>query len=218
MITNSWDSFLDHFLTSIHKAVPFSQFFAYEVHSKEHALHSYTSQNISKKTIDHYIHRMSDHDPIYFKNNIQNTEEVLSLGTQHISPIYQSFLNENGVLDNIELIFKQNSQTVRGISLVRNTQESYFSEHELMAIQSCHSLAKHSLTFIPYKSQKMVDVTELTSKEKKVLDLILQGKKNQDIANILFISITTVKTHIQHIFQKMLVSSKSELIVKSLAS
>lgn len=56
----------------------------------------------------------------------------------------------------------------------------------------------------------------LTRSERLVLALILKGKKNQEIADELFVSLATIKTHLHHIFQKTMVKSKRELLVKAL--
>jgi DNA-binding NarL/FixJ family response regulator len=42
--------------------------------------------------------------------------------------------------------------------------------------------------------------------------LIGQGYRNKEIANKLYISEPTVKTHLQHIFQKLGVKNRSQLI------
>ena len=52
----------------------------------------------------------------------------------------------------------------------------------------------------------------LTVREQEVLQLILSGKSNGDIAEALFISESTVKTHARNIFSKYDVSSRAELI------
>jgi DNA-binding CsgD family transcriptional regulator len=52
----------------------------------------------------------------------------------------------------------------------------------------------------------------LTVREQEVLQLILSGKSNREIAEALFISESTVKTHIRNIFSKYDVGSRSELI------
>jgi DNA-binding CsgD family transcriptional regulator len=52
----------------------------------------------------------------------------------------------------------------------------------------------------------------LTSREQDVLQLILSGKSNREIAGALFISENTVKTHLKSIFSKYDVSSRAELI------
>ncbi|MGI5936161.1 MAG: LuxR C-terminal-related transcriptional regulator [Oscillospiraceae bacterium] len=52
----------------------------------------------------------------------------------------------------------------------------------------------------------------LTAREQEVLQLILSGKSNREIAEALFISENTVKTHARNIFSKYDVSSRAELI------
>jgi DNA-binding CsgD family transcriptional regulator len=52
----------------------------------------------------------------------------------------------------------------------------------------------------------------LTLREQEVLQLILSGKSNREIAEDLFISENTVKTHTRNIFSKYDVSSRAELI------
>jgi DNA-binding NarL/FixJ family response regulator len=52
----------------------------------------------------------------------------------------------------------------------------------------------------------------LTVREQEVLQLILSGKANREIAEVLFISENTVKTHARNIFSKYDVSSRAELI------
>ncbi len=52
----------------------------------------------------------------------------------------------------------------------------------------------------------------LTAREQEVLQLILSGKSNRKIAEALFISESTVKTHARNIFSKYNVGSRAELI------
>ena len=52
----------------------------------------------------------------------------------------------------------------------------------------------------------------LTVREQEVLQLILSGKTNREIAGALFISESTVKTHARNIFSKYDVASRAELI------
>lgn len=53
---------------------------------------------------------------------------------------------------------------------------------------------------------------ELTLREQEVLQHILSGKSNREIAATLFISESTVKTHTRNIFSKYEVGSRAELI------
>jgi NarL family two-component system response regulator LiaR len=51
---------------------------------------------------------------------------------------------------------------------------------------------------------------DLTEREQEVLNLVVQGQNNQQIAEALVISIATVKAHISNILSKLQVSSRAE--------
>ncbi len=73
------------------------------------------------------------------------------------------------------------------------------------------------LTYIMYsfKSQKkMCIIEELSNQEIKIKKHIIEGKSNKEIADELFISLNTVKTHITNIYSKLNVSNRKELIGK----
>jgi pimeloyl-ACP methyl ester carboxylesterase/DNA-binding CsgD family transcriptional regulator len=54
---------------------------------------------------------------------------------------------------------------------------------------------------------------ELSPREREVLDLIAQGLDNTQIAERLFVSQKTVRNHISHIFQKLMVRNRAQAIV-----
>lgn len=56
---------------------------------------------------------------------------------------------------------------------------------------------------------------ELSKQELTVQNLILQGKSNKEIANELFISLSTVKSHITNLYAKLNVANRQELFQKS---
>ena len=56
----------------------------------------------------------------------------------------------------------------------------------------------------------------LSAREKEVLDLLVDGYSYKMIADKLFISMDTVRSHIKKIYDKLQVNSKSEAVVKAL--
>jgi DNA-binding NarL/FixJ family response regulator len=54
---------------------------------------------------------------------------------------------------------------------------------------------------------------ELTAREREVFRLIATGQSNSEIAHELFISDTTVKTHVTHIFQKLDLRDRTQAVV-----
>lgn len=57
---------------------------------------------------------------------------------------------------------------------------------------------------------------ELTDREREILQLILSGKSNQEISDMLFITVGTVKAHVHSIFGKLDVTRRSQLITRFL--
>jgi len=66
--------------------------------------------------------------------------------------------------------------------------------------------------FVPQKNESY----RLTKREIEILDLLVNGLSNHQIADRLFISIETVRNHIRHIYEKLQVHSKSQAVVKAL--
>lgn len=57
---------------------------------------------------------------------------------------------------------------------------------------------------------------ELTDCEKQILQLIASGLKRKEIADTLYISERTLSNHLQHIFEKLDVSSSVEAVTKAI--
>ncbi len=70
------------------------------------------------------------------------------------------------------------------------------------------------LVFRLRSRRKSTALPELSKQEATVRNLILQGKTNKEIANELFISLSTVKTHITNLYGKLNITSRQELLQK----
>jgi len=89
---------------------------------------------------------------------------------------------------------------------------------ELAAAIRAASLGKSTLS--PEAARVLVQATrptkqpwlELTEREGQVLNLVVQGQSNRQIADAMFISVATVKAHISNILSKLQVSSRTEAI------
>ena len=53
----------------------------------------------------------------------------------------------------------------------------------------------------------------LTQREQDIVDLLVQGKSNKEMADQLCLSGDTIKAHLQHVFRKVGVSSRLEAVV-----
>lgn len=57
---------------------------------------------------------------------------------------------------------------------------------------------------------------DLSTREKEILSLMVDGHNYRDIAEKTFISYETVRTHIKHIYKKLHVASRAEAILKAI--
>jgi len=67
------------------------------------------------------------------------------------------------------------------------------------------------------RNETVIRTLRLTQKEVQVLSLLAEGGSNADIAKSLFVSTSTVKTHLIHIYQKLEVSRRTEAVSKGRA-
>lgn len=122
-------------------------------------------------------------------------------------------------------LLKQNlpSQLEAAITTTLNNQ--VFLCPEIAARFFRYFYCHHSQTALPEPVESLDEQTEmdsfslgkLTSREREVLELLIEGYRNQEIANRLFITVATVKAHLTTIFEKLGVQSRSQAIVKSLS-
>jgi len=55
-------------------------------------------------------------------------------------------------------------------------------------------------------------VKKLTAKESQIVELVVEGFKNREIASRLFLSEQTIKSHLGRIFRKLQVRNRSQLV------
>lgn len=61
----------------------------------------------------------------------------------------------------------------------------------------------------------LVAQLELSKREMEILGLLAQGHSNQEIAAKVFVSLSTVKTHLQNIFEKLDVKRRTQAVEKA---
>lgn len=61
----------------------------------------------------------------------------------------------------------------------------------------------------------LISRLELSRRELEILGLLAKGHSNQEIASTLFVSLSTVKTHIQNLFEKLEVKRRTQAVEKA---
>jgi len=74
---------------------------------------------------------------------------------------------------------------------------------------------------LPLLFEQTVDITDpvspLTSKEREVIRLVAAGRSNGQIAEALFVSPATIKTHLAHIYVKLEAKGRHEALARAAA-
>lgn len=76
-----------------------------------------------------------------------------------------------------------------------------------------YDMDSHQAELTLQKAESVAQMT-ITESEYKILNLLWEGKPNKMIADELFVSVNTIKTHIKNLFTKFDVSTRTELIAR----
>lgn len=63
-------------------------------------------------------------------------------------------------------------------------------------------------------SENFLATYNITGREREIIEMVIKGRSNADIAKELFISLATVKTHLHNIYQKVGVDSRYDLLAR----
>lgn len=65
------------------------------------------------------------------------------------------------------------------------------------------------------KNERAIAYLHLSERELEVLELVSEGLSNKEIAGKLFVSINTVKTHLQKVYEKLEVNRRTQAVEKA---
>lgn len=140
-----------------------------------------------------------------------NDKDLLVTDIKANQEYYVALLNEfkSSDLDPIEYAYLESKCALVAKDLIHRKYKIS------MALNGFAFLLIAGLTFFLFKFRnhtKQVPVANLSKQENNIKNLILEGKTNKEIATELFVSISTVKTHITNIYNKLGVANRKELI------
>ena len=99
--------------------------------------------------------------------------------------------------------------------LARYSSGTATSYHWLVYLLLVFSVLLNLLLFYTIQKSKQVKMRDasnkLTAQEQKIVDCILEDKTNKEIAATLFISVSTVKTHINNLYKKLHVEGRKDI-------
>lgn len=75
-------------------------------------------------------------------------------------------------------------------------------------------IARKVIAHFREQAKATTEVDQLTTREREVLDLVVHGMSNKEIADRLSVTMAAVRFHLKHIYQKLHVHSRTEAVLK----
>ncbi|GAK09127.1 helix-turn-helix transcriptional regulator [Geomicrobium sp. JCM 19038] len=133
-------------------------------------------------------------------------KDVASFDTLRKSDYYP-FYSSYQMKDQMVLYFTGRQRILGGIGFSRFNGDRPFSKKDQEILQTLSVYLKRLLV-------SNVETVTLSMREKEIFQLVVQGRTNEEISDQLWISVNTVKKHLQNMYQKCDVKNRTELIYK----
>lgn len=141
-------------------------------------------------------------------DGIESTKRILTEWPEAKIIIVTSFLDDEKVYPAIEAGASSYLLKTSSAEEIAHAIRDTFSGQTVMEQAVTNKLLEQSYQA---KQPKLHD--DLTSRETEVLKLIAKGYSNQEIADELFITLKTVKTHVSNILSKLEVADRTQATI-----
>lgn len=146
-------------------------------------------------------------------NGIESTRQIVRL-SPHIGVIIVTMFEDD------DSVFAAMRAGARGYVLKGADQEEILKVIRAVAAGEAHfgpEIARRLMRYFspPRHTDVETAFPQLTAREREVLELIAQGKNNQDIADGLYLSSKTVRNHISNVFAKLQVADRAQAIIRA---
>jgi len=177
--------------------------------------------NIEEKVISEYLEFFQPLDvlipnnlPVRTDTHVVKIEDVMPLSSFGETDFSKEFFRKHQYIDEMGIYIFNKSQIVGVIGLIRKEGEDRFREQDRnrlrFLVKSIESSFNASEAFF-HDNRKEKKEEQLTIRERELVKLVKQGFSNKEIGDTLFISVNTVKKHLQNLYQKMNVANRTEL-------
>jgi DNA-binding CsgD family transcriptional regulator len=135
---------------------------------------------------------------------------------------YQDFLKPINYRYVADMFFRSGGKIIAVITMLRDEDQGDFVAGELDILRNLQPFLEYTLksVYLPERIAERKTIEQkygLTARELDVLELILSGASNKVIAQNLMLGLPTVKTHLQHMYRKTGVATRTRLATKVMA-
>lgn len=168
---------------------------------------------------DNKYYRMSYTSWIYNEKTpfVYKETDIVHENIRKQSQFYTEYLEPEGLIYSCGCNIVYEGINLGAVNLYRTNEKKDFDERDIYILEQLqpHLINKMSQSKeIIYEKDirtRLKTQYHLTDREMKIIDLVYSGLSNQEISDKLFISINTVKKHLNNIFSKIEVKSRSQL-------
>ncbi|EJL42660.1 response regulator transcription factor [Brevibacillus agri] len=154
------------------------------------------------------------------KSGIEATREIMNMHPAVKVLILTTFDNHNYVVEGIRAgavgYMLKDADSQEMLDLIRRASQGEALFHTATAAKALAEALQVQRSVSEHASAPSALLDELTDRELDVLQQIAYGYRNDQIAQNLFISEGTVKTHVHRILQKMGVEDRTQAVAKAL--
>lgn len=186
------------------------------------------SVNIHEKYIKNYYEYFQHIDYtrwIFFQPNpiIYRDTDLLSNKLRESTEYFKNWMQPTNTYFGAGSTIISDGTLLGSVTLFRSASHDNFSERDLFILEILNSHLSNRLSqAYPQgiknnivqiqQSNNLKEKYGLTNRELEIIQLVSNGLSNQEISRALFISETTVKKHLNNIFKKLNICSRTQLV------
>lgn len=172
--------------------------------------------NITKKAVEQYLAIFKEYDP-HQPKRIADAQNAQHLGESIFKTrcYYSDFLRMNQYKDQLVMYLHDRGTPTAVISLLRMDDEASFTTCDCTQLSYMKQTIENVYLLHQYRKPPVKDC--VTKREDELLQYLCKGYKNADIAAQMFVSENTIKKHLQNLYRKFGVCTRTELVMKYIA-
>ena len=218
--------FADRLLASVRSVMPLAGASCYCVDSQGRPF-GHRLDGLPIEQLREYRAQFCDSDPFHPRLHAPAAADVVGLEEAACAAeparYLSGFLHRHGYCDEVEMFFRDaDGRIAIGIGLLRDERNGRFRRSDIDMLRRLRPLLELALADHLSGGEKAQSwrqsllVQKLTTRETQVLEHLLRGASNREIAELCDVTVATVKAHFFNIFAKTGVSSRTELVTRLL--
>lgn len=184
---------------------------------------------LSREQLQEYRQTYCNSDPFHPALHQPAARDIVALSEavrqRDAAGYLEGFLHRHGYCDEVEMFFrKPGGRIAVGIGMIREERAGRFRASDLELLGKIKPFLELALAAHWKDEQGPTEwrcspvARELTVREAEVVEHLLHGASNREIADLCNVTVATVKAHFFNIFGKTGVSSRTELVTRLLGN